>query len=69
MAEKLISAREAATIAGRSHSQINRDAATGKLPTAQRVPGYKGARLFAAEDVRETYDKSEPEPNHSGPVR
>jgi hypothetical protein len=56
---QLITAREAASVAGISRSQINRDAASGKLPTAQQFPGYNGPRLFDAADVRDTY--SEPE--------
>jgi hypothetical protein len=53
---KLITAREAAQIAARSRSQINRDAAEGKLPTAQKFPGYKGARLFDESDVAKVYE-------------
>lgn len=52
----LITAREAATLAGLSRSQINRDAATGKLPTAQQYPGYNGPRMFDAEVVAEVYE-------------
>lgn len=51
----LITARQAAEVAGVSHSKINRDAASGKLTTAQRVPGYKGARLFTEADVKAAY--------------
>lgn len=48
---KLITAREAAQLADRSRSQINRDAAAGKLPTAQQYPGYNGPRMFDEDDV------------------
>lgn len=50
---RLITAREAAKIADRSRSQINRDAAAGKLPTAQQYPGYNGPRMFEEADVLE----------------
>lgn len=53
---RLITAREAAQISGRSRSQINRDAAAGKLPTAQRYPGYNGPRMFDEEDVNDYAD-------------
>lgn len=53
---KLITAREAAQLAGISRSQINRDAASGKLPTAQQYPGYNGPRMFDEEVVAEVYE-------------
>ncbi|WP_157001452.1 helix-turn-helix domain-containing protein [Agromyces laixinhei] len=49
--DKLLTAAQAAEVAKRSHSTINRDAAAGKLPTAMQFPGYKGARLFDEIDV------------------
>lgn len=52
---KLLSAQDAAKLAGVSKSQINRDAKAQKLPTAIQFPGYNGARLFDEEDVRATY--------------
>jgi hypothetical protein len=52
----LITAREAAQLARRSRSQINRDAAAGRLPVAQQFPGYKGPRMFDAEQVAATYN-------------
>lgn len=51
----LITAREASVIAGLSKSQINRDAASGKLETAQQYPGYNGPRMFDEDVVRDTY--------------
>lgn len=50
---RLITAREAAARSGRSHSQIHRDAASGRLPVAQQFPGYNGPRLFDEEVVDE----------------
>lgn len=50
---KLVTAREAAKIAGRSRSQINRDASSGKLPVAQQYPGYNGPRMFDEDEVAE----------------
>jgi hypothetical protein len=56
---KLVTAQEAARIAKRSRSQINRDAKDGKLPTAQQFPGYKGARLFDEDEVRAVYRETQ----------
>lgn len=53
--DTLITARLAAEIAGKSRSQIHRDAAAGTLPIAQQYPGYNGPRLFRREDVIRTY--------------
>lgn len=53
---RLVTAREAAQIARRSRSQINRDAAAGKLPAAQQYPGYNGPRMFDADTVAEVYE-------------
>ena len=55
MTHRELTAQEAAALAGRSRSQINRDAQNGKLPVARTFPGYKGARLFNEDDVRKTY--------------
>lgn len=51
--ERLVSSREVARITGLSRSQINRDAAAGKLPSAAKLEG--GARLFRLDDVEATY--------------
>lgn len=51
MTPRYLSALEVATRAGRSRSQINRDAAAGKIRTDHTVGG---ARAFALADV-ETY--------------
>ena len=55
MTHRELTAQEAAALAGRSRSQINRDARDGKLPVARTFPGYKGARLFLEDDVRSVY--------------
>lgn len=55
---KLVTAREAAGMTGRSRSQINRDAASGKLPVAQQFPGATGPRLFDADVVAEVYEEN-----------
>lgn len=52
----LVTAREAARIAHRSHSQINRDAASGKLPVAYKAPGTRGQRLFTIADLADVYE-------------
>jgi hypothetical protein len=58
MTESLLNSREVAVIVGLSRSQINRDATGGKLPVAVTFPGYRGPRLFKAEDVRTTYPEA-----------
>lgn len=50
-----ITSAEAARISGRSRSQINRDAAEGKLPSVSKFPGHRGPRLFDERVVREVY--------------
>lgn len=51
----LVNARDAARLARRSKSQINRDANAGKLPVAVQYPGYNGPRLFDPEIVAAVY--------------
>ena len=55
MTPRELTAQEAAKLAGRSKSQIHRDANAGKLPVARTFPGYNGPRLFNEADVRKTY--------------
>lgn len=50
-----ITARQVAELTGRSKSQVNRDAKTGKLPAAEVYPGYNGPRIFDEEVVRKVY--------------
>jgi hypothetical protein len=61
---ELITTAEAAQLAQRSRSQINRDATSGKLEVAQQYPGYRGARMFDADVIRATYP-AEPAEAHS----
>ncbi len=42
----LLTAREVALVAGRSKSQVCRDANDGKIEIAHRSPGRTGAMLF-----------------------
>jgi hypothetical protein len=50
-----ITSAEAARITGRSRSQINRDAATGRLAVLEQYPGRTGPRLFDEAEVRRFY--------------
>jgi hypothetical protein len=56
-----VTAAEAARIARRSRSQINRDAAAGRLKVAMQYPGYNGPRMFDEDVVREHYGIEQPE--------
>lgn len=56
-----LTSRQAAELAKRSRSQINRDAAAGRLPVAQQYPGYKGPRMFDRDDVIDAYGLEQPE--------
>lgn len=47
----LLTAREVAALAGRSKSQVNRDATAGRLAVAEQFPGYRGPRLFDADEA------------------
>jgi hypothetical protein len=44
--QTLMTAREVGHVAGRSRSQVVRDANLGKIEIAQRLPGKQGAMLF-----------------------
>lgn len=48
----LLTAREAAEHLGVSVQTISRWAMSDKLPPAKKLPGIRGAYLFAAEDVQ-----------------
>lgn len=41
-----ITAEEAAELLGKSRSQVNRDAAAGRLPVLRKLKGQRGPRLF-----------------------
>lgn len=49
--DDLISTAEAAELAGVNIATINRLAASGKLPTAHKLPGRTGARLYRRSDI------------------
>lgn len=53
----LLTAEQVARLAGKSKSQVNRDAAgqAPKLPAALTYPGYNGPRLFDPQTVRTVY--------------
>jgi excisionase family DNA binding protein len=52
----LLTADQAAEIAGVTRRTISRWAESGRLATAFRLPGDKGARLFHREDVASALD-------------
>jgi len=47
----LIPATEAADILGCSIATLHRKASAGEIPTAAKLPGIRGARLFLRSDV------------------
>lgn len=55
--DRLLTAEQVAALAGKSKSQVNRDASGEhpKLPAAMTFPGYRGARLFDPVVVAQVY--------------
>lgn len=51
----LITIREAVAMTGRSKTSLHRDIAAGRLPIAQRIPGYRTPFLLDADTVKEVY--------------
>lgn len=51
----LITVRDAVAMTGRSKTSLHRDIDAGKLPIAQKVPGYRGAILLDPATVEEVY--------------
>jgi len=51
-----LTARDVANMAGRSKSQVCRDASDGRIKIAHRIPGRGGALLFT-EDAANEYAK------------
>lgn len=49
--ETYLTAGEAAERLGVTVATVNRMAAQGKIPTAHKLPGVRGARLFRATDL------------------
>lgn len=56
-AEDLLTTAEVAAIKGKTVATINRWAAEGKLPVAQKLPGATGANLFRRSDVEALLSK------------
>ncbi len=55
----LLTTAEAAELTGWSVPTINRWADDGTLPTAHKLPGIRGARLFLRADVDQLPAKAE----------
>lgn len=53
----LLTAEQVARLAGKSKSQVNRDASgdSPKLPAEMTYPGYNGPRLFTPATVASVY--------------
>lgn len=51
--DELVTAAEAAAILDVTPRTISRHADAGRLPTARKLPGRTGARLFRRSDVDE----------------
>lgn len=49
--DDLLTTAEVARIVGRSVPTIHRWVESGRLPTARKLPGIRGARLFRRSDV------------------
>ena len=47
----LLTAAEVAERLGKTVATVNRMAADGRIPTAHKLPGIRGARLFRATDI------------------
>ena len=63
-----ITTRQAAQLADRSTTTINRDANAGRLVPVLTFPGYHGARLFDEDDVRACYLDEDDEAGSWAPV-
>lgn len=53
----LVSTADAAALLRRAPATVNRWAEAGRLRTAAKAPGLRGARLFAREDVEALADE------------